>query len=97
MSVNSAYERASVGSLCWEAIDGVSDGALLRALRAQGLPDICAQVWGSSLVPRPFSRYLRMAHTRDNAVATSPSCVNTLKSSSSGTSQIEVKVSSAVL
>lgn len=67
--------------------------ALLKALRAQGSLEACAQVLGSSLVPRPFC-LLHMAHIRDNAVATSPSCLKTLKSDSSATSQIGVKVSS---
>ena len=83
-----------MANFCREAFGGVTDVALLRALRAQGSVEVCAQVLGSSLVPRPFSLYLYMAHVRDNAVATSPSCAKIFKSGSSATSWIGVKVSS---
>lgn len=56
-----------MANLCREAYGGVTDGALLRALRAQGSLEVCAQVLGSSLVPTPFPLHLDLTHARDNS------------------------------
>lgn len=60
----SGYEQAAVANLCRE-VCGTPDGALLRALRAQGCLEVCAQVLGSSLVPSPFPLHLHLTPTRD--------------------------------
>lgn len=80
------YEQAAVANLCRE-VYGVTDGALLRALRAQGSLEVCSQILSSSLVPSPFPLHLHLTH------AASASSTETLQRGSSATSQAGVEVS----